>query len=64
MQKYINAYYYNTIMTKNNSNERRTTSIKANPQLWKEVKKFCIDENVDISDWLEDIIRKELAKKR
>jgi len=42
---------------------RKTTSIKVNPELWKEVKKFCIDKNIDISDFLEDLIKRELKKK-
>jgi hypothetical protein len=41
--------------------ERKTTSIKVNPQLWKEFKKHAIDRDKDLSDILEEIIRKELA---
>lgn len=41
---------------------RKTTSIKMNPEIWKEVKKHCIDNDIDISDWLEELIRKELKK--
>ena len=39
---------------------RKTTSIKINPDLWKEVKKYCIDKDMDISDVLENLLRKEL----
>ena len=39
---------------------RKTTSIKINPDLWKEVKKYCIDKDMDISDMLENPLRKEL----
>jgi len=39
---------------------RKTTSIKVDPVLWKEVKKYCIDKDIDISDFLEELIRKEL----
>ncbi|KHO48375.1 MAG: hypothetical protein QT00_C0001G0393 [archaeon GW2011_AR5] len=39
---------------------RKTTSIKINPDLWKEVKKYCIDKDMDISDMLENLLRKEL----
>ena len=38
----------------------KTTSIKINPDLWKEVKKYCIDKDMDISDMLENLLRKEL----
>jgi hypothetical protein len=40
--------------------QRRTTSIKVDPTLWKEVKKYCIDKDIDVSDFLEELIRKEL----
>lgn len=43
--------------------EKKTTSIKINPELWQEVKIYCIKEQIDISDWLEKIINKELKKK-
>jgi len=42
---------------------RQTTSIKMNPELWQEVRIFCIKKKTDISDWLEELIRKELKKK-
>ena len=63
MQKLINTYYRNTIMPKAERAKRTTTSIKGYPELWKEVKKLCIDKNMDVSDWLEEIIRRELRKK-
>jgi predicted HicB family RNase H-like nuclease len=43
--------------------ERKTTSLKVNPELWEEVKIHCIRQKTDISDWLEEVIRKELKKK-
>jgi hypothetical protein len=42
--------------------ERKTTSIKVDPQLWKEFKKHAIDEDKDLSELLEEIIRKELKE--
>ena len=41
--------------------ERKTTSIKVDPPLWKELKKRAIDRDKDLSDILEEMIRKELA---
>ncbi len=41
---------------------RKTTSIKIDEDIWKEVKKHCIDINKDISDYLEEMIRKDLKK--
>ena len=42
--------------------DRKTTSIKFNPELWKSVKKHCIDEDMDISDYLENLVKKDLKK--
>ena len=42
--------------------EKKTTSIKVDPQLWKEFKKHAIDQDKDLSDVLEEIIKRELRK--
>jgi len=42
--------------------EKKTTSIKINPDLWQEVKIYCIKNKIDISDWLEKIIKEKLKK--
>ena len=39
---------------------RKTTSIKVDPQLWKKVKKHCIDLEVDISEYIENLIKKDI----
>ena len=39
---------------------RKTTSIKIDPQLWKDVKKHCIDKDIDISEYIENLVRKDL----
>lgn len=44
--------------------ERKTTSIKINPELWKRVKKYCIDKEMDISDYLEILIAGDLDKRQ
>ncbi len=36
--------------------ERKTTSIKIDPDLWKKVKKRCIDEDEDISAYIEKLL--------
>jgi len=41
---------------------RRTTSIKIDDALWIAVKHHCIDANMDISEYLERFIRKDLRK--
>lgn len=42
---------------------RKTTSIKIDHDLWKKVKKHCIDKETDISDYLEELLRKDLEKR-
>lgn len=44
--------------------ERKTTSIKINPELWQDVKIHCIKEKKDISEWLEEIIKENLRPNR
>ncbi|MFH1592710.1 MAG: ribbon-helix-helix protein, CopG family [Candidatus Woesearchaeota archaeon] len=41
---------------------RKTTSIKIDPELWKRVKKHCIDRDMDISDFIEQLLKKNLPK--
>jgi predicted transcriptional regulator len=40
--------------------ERKTTSIKVDPELWKEFKKHAIDQDKDISEILEEMIREKV----
>jgi hypothetical protein len=44
--------------------ERKTTSIKVQPDLWKELKKRAIDEDKDLSDMLEEMIRDRLDTRK
>ena len=46
--------------SKKEDGKRDTTSIKMNPFLWKQVKKHCIDEDLEISEYLEKLIKKDL----
>ncbi len=41
---------------------RKTTSIKVDSELWKNVKKHCIDNDVDISDYIEKLLKADLKK--
>jgi post-segregation antitoxin (ccd killing protein) len=43
--------------------ERKTTSIKVNPDLWKETKKLAIDRGIEVSELVEGALRKELQKR-
>jgi macrodomain Ter protein organizer (MatP/YcbG family) len=43
--------------------ERKTTSIKVDPQLWKDFKKLAIDQDKDLSDVLEQMIREKVRGK-
>ncbi len=40
--------------------ERKTTSIKINPEIWKKVKIHCTTEDIEIGDYLENLLKKDL----
>jgi len=42
--------------------ERKTTSIKVEPELWKDFKKYAIDCDKDLSDILEQMIKERVKK--
>ena len=44
-------------------NKKETISLKMNSQIWKDAKKKCIDNSVKYSDYVEDLIKKDLEKK-
>ena len=50
--------YYNTIIPM----ERKTTSIKINPEIWKQVKLHCVKQEMEICDYIEGLIKKDLKK--
>ena len=41
---------------------KKVTSIKIDKGLWKKVKKHCIDEEIDISKYIERLVEKDLGK--
>lgn len=43
--------------------ERKTTSFKIDPEVWKQVKIHCAKQEIDIADFLEEVINKELENK-
>ena len=47
---------------KNIKMERKTTSIKINPEIWNKFKILAINKKVDMSEYLERLIEKELKK--
>lgn len=44
-------------------NGKETTSIKINPELWKEAKKYAIDKGITVSDLLEETLREKIKRK-
>lgn len=42
---------------------KKKTSLVIEEDLWQDVKIHCIKQNIDISDWLEKIIKDNLKKK-
>ena len=51
--------YYNTLILM----ERKTTSIKINPEIWKKVKIHCATQEIEICDYLEGLLKKDLKEK-
>ena len=43
---------------------RKTTSLKIEEKLWKEVKIECIKRDMEISEYLEKLIKKDLKLKK
>lgn len=41
---------------------RKTTSIKIDGELWKEARKHCIDKEIEISEYIEGLIKKDLKR--
>lgn len=42
---------------------RKTTSLKIDEEVWKKVKIKCIQDGVEISQFLEDLLKEALKKK-
>jgi len=42
---------------------KKKTSLVIDEDLWQEVKIHCIRQKMDVSDWLSELIKKELKKK-
>ncbi len=44
--------------------EKKTTSIKVDPELWKKAKKLAIDRDTTIGLLVEGLLREELASEK
>jgi len=42
---------------------KKTISLKIDPELWKEAQKKCIDKELQYSDYVESLIKKDLKNK-
>jgi hypothetical protein len=42
---------------------RKTTSLKIDPIVWKKVKVHCVNKEMDISDYIAKLIKKDLGAK-
>jgi hypothetical protein len=42
---------------------RKTTSLKVDEEIWKKVKIKCIQDGVDISDFVEELLKEAIKKK-
>jgi len=36
------------------------TSIRVNPELWKEVRKYCIDHEIGVSELIEQLLKERI----
>ncbi len=43
--------------------ERKTTSLKINPEIWKQVKIHCATDEIELCDYVEGLIKKDLKLK-
>lgn len=43
---------------------KKTTSIKVDPELWKKVKKYCIDLDLEVSGYVENVLRCDLENSK
>ncbi|MGV8152542.1 MAG: hypothetical protein ACP5OG_05665 [Candidatus Nanoarchaeia archaeon] len=41
---------------------RVTKSLKIDPEIWKEMKKHCVDLEKEMSEYIEDLIKKDLKQ--
>jgi predicted transcriptional regulator len=44
--------------------KRETTSVKVDPDVWKEVKHLAIDEDVEVQDFVDAALRNELKRRQ
>ena len=44
--------------------DRKVTSMKIDPELWKMVKKHSIDNDISITKFVEDALRRELKNRK
>lgn len=40
--------------------EKRTTSLRVDPEIWKKVRVYCAENDLDISEYIENLIKKDL----
>ena len=64
---YFKNIYYNTTKLKyllqNYKNTmRKVTSIRIDEELWKRLKKHCIDSSIDLSVYVESLVKERLDK--
>lgn len=43
--------------------ERKVTSLKVDPELWKQAKKLAIDRGISLAELIENLLKRELDRK-
>jgi len=44
--------------------ERRTTSVKVNPEIWKKFKLYCIENDLEMGEELEKMVEEKITNKQ
>lgn len=52
------------MMENQENKERETTSIKTDPELWKEFKILCIRLDTTVQDRIEELIKEDIEKNK
>lgn len=43
--------------------DKETKTIRADPELWDKAKVYCVGKHIDLSSYIDSLMRKDLEKK-
>lgn len=44
--------------------QKETTSIRIDPEVWREAKLYCVSHDIDLGDYVAELIRRDLKEKK